>query len=218
MLILGQDFKMGNKGPITLLTITLLCCGVLSFDKIARGESENRTIKLGIVDLNEITRKSLMSKDIARQIDKKRRAFRDEIKAEEESLRFANDELQKQRVLMEPKALQKQFRELQRRQTALQRKVQKRNQLQKFLNKNNVDAKVHYPLPIHLQPSAKFLKYKKGDFPVTERIAKETLSLPVHEFIQKKHIKYILTFLSLPYSLILLSLVYAFKLNDYHSF
>ena len=128
MLILGQDFKMGNKGPITLLTITLLCCGVLSFDKIARGESENRTIKLGIVDLNEITRKSLMSKDIARQIDKKRRAFRDEIKAEEESLRFANDELQKQRVLMEPKALQKQFRELQRRQTALQRKVQKRNQ------------------------------------------------------------------------------------------
>jgi len=70
-------------------------------------------------------------------------------------------------------------------------KVQKRNQLQKFLNKNNVDAKVHYPFPIHLQPSAKFLKYKKGDFPVTERIAKETLSLPVHEFIQKKHIKYI---------------------------
>ena len=75
-------------------------------------------------------------------------------------------------------------------------KVQKRNQLQKFLNKNNVDAKVHYPFPIHLQPSAKFLKYKKGDFPVTERIAKETLSLPVHEFIQKKHIIYISALIS----------------------
>ena len=33
----------------------------------------------------------------------------------------------------------------------------------KFLIKNNIDAKVHYPTPVHLQPAAKFLKYKKGD-------------------------------------------------------
>ena len=98
------------------------------FGGVASGENQDRSIKLGIVDLNEVTRRSLMSKDIARQIDKKRRAFRDEIKAEEESIRLASDELQKQRVFMEPQALQEKFRVLSQRQTALQRKVQQRNQ------------------------------------------------------------------------------------------
>ena len=98
------------------------------FGSVAIGESQKRTIKLGVVDLNEITRKSLMSKDIARQIDSKRRGFRNEIKNEEEKLRLDNDELQKQRVLLSPQALQDKFRALQRRQTALQRKVQQRNQ------------------------------------------------------------------------------------------
>ena len=109
-------------------TIAWICCITFLFGSVAIGETQSRTIKLGVVDLNEITRKSLMSKDIARQIDSKRRAFRDEIKNEEEKLRLDNDELQKQRVLLSPQALQEKFRALQQRQTALQRKVQKRNQ------------------------------------------------------------------------------------------
>jgi len=109
-------------------TIAWICCATFLFGSVAIGETQKRTIKLGVVDLNEITRKSLMSKDIARQIDSKRRAFRDEIKNEEEKLRFDNDELQKQRVLLSPQALQDKFRALQLRQTALQRKVQQRNQ------------------------------------------------------------------------------------------
>ena len=109
-------------------TIAWICCITFLFGSVAIGETQSRTIKLGVVDLNEITRKSLMSKDIARQIDSKRRAFRDEIKNEEEKLRLDNDELQKQRVLLSPEALQNKFRALQQRQTALQRKVQQRNQ------------------------------------------------------------------------------------------
>lgn len=109
-------------------TIAWICCITFLFGSVAIGETQSRTIKLGVVDLNEITRKSLMSKDIARQIDSKRRAFRDEIKNEEEKLRLDNDELQKQRVLLSPEALQEKFRALQQRQTALQRKVQQRNQ------------------------------------------------------------------------------------------
>ena len=108
--------------------IAWICCITFLFGSVAIGETQSRTIKLGVVDLNEITRKSLMSKDIARQIDSKRRAFRDEIKNEEEKLRSDNDELQKQRVLLSPQALQDKFRALQQRQTALQRKVQQRNQ------------------------------------------------------------------------------------------
>ena len=58
--------------------------------------------------------------------------------------------------------------------------------IKKYLIKNGVDAKIHYPVPVHLQPAAKYLKYKIGDFPNAEMLAKSTLSLPVHEYIQKK--------------------------------
>ena len=108
--------------------IAWICCITFLFGSVAIGETQSRTIKLGVVDLNEITRKSLMSKDIARQIDSKRRGFRNEIRNEEENLRLDNDELQKQRVLLSPEALQEKYRALQQRQTALQRKVQQRNQ------------------------------------------------------------------------------------------
>ena len=69
--------------------------------------------------------------------------------------------------------------------------VPKRDELQKFLIKNGVDAKVHYPIPIHLQEASRYLKYKKGDFPVAEKMAKTSMSLPVHEFIKQKDIKYV---------------------------
>ena len=71
--------------------------------------------------------------------------------------------------------------------------VKKRNELKKYLNDKNVDAKIHYPIPIHLQKAAKFLNHKKKDFPVAEEIAKTTLSLPVHEFITNKDVKYVAT-------------------------
>jgi aminotransferase EvaB len=68
--------------------------------------------------------------------------------------------------------------------------VKKRDALKKFLIKKDIDAKIHYPIPIHLQKAAKYLKYKKGDFPIAEKMAKTSLSLPVHEFIDKKHVEY----------------------------
>ncbi len=61
-----------------------------------------------------------------------------------------------------------------------------RNKIMKNLIRNGIDAKIHYPIPMHLQPAARYLKYKKGDFPVAEKISNTTISLPVHEFISKK--------------------------------
>jgi len=60
---------------------------------------------------------------------------------------------------------------------------QQRNELQNYLIENGIDAKVHYPIPMHLQKAANYLGYNKGDFPIAERIADSTISLPVHEFI-----------------------------------
>lgn len=62
---------------------------------------------------------------------------------------------------------------------------ERRDELQAYLIEHGVDAKVHYPVPMHLQPAAKNLGYKLGDFPIAENISRKTLSLPVHEFITR---------------------------------
>lgn len=58
-----------------------------------------------------------------------------------------------------------------------------RDGLLENLVEHGVDAKVHYPVPIHLQEAATHLGYRKGQFPVAERLAASTISLPAHEFI-----------------------------------
>ncbi len=60
---------------------------------------------------------------------------------------------------------------------------ERRDELKAFLNRRGIDAKVHYPRPMHLQPAAAGFGYKAGDFPVAEATSASTLSLPVHEFI-----------------------------------
>jgi len=64
-----------------------------------------------------------------------------------------------------------------------------RDELQQYLISHGVDAKIHYPIPMHLQSAAKEYGYQIGDFPVAEAIADSTLSLPVHEFIGPQHIE-----------------------------
>ena len=63
---------------------------------------------------------------------------------------------------------------------------ERRDELQNYLKENGVDAKVHYPIPMHLQFTASYLGYTKGDFPIAERVANSTISLPVHEFISRE--------------------------------
>ena len=59
----------------------------------------------------------------------------------------------------------------------------KRDQIVEHLNKNNIDAKIHYPIPMHLQPASKKYNYNYSDFPISEKLANSTVSIPVHEFI-----------------------------------
>ena len=61
-----------------------------------------------------------------------------------------------------------------------------RNFAVKKLIKNSIDAKTHYPVPMHLQPPSKKMGYKKGDFPITEKMSDTSISLPVHEFVSIK--------------------------------
>lgn len=66
--------------------------------------------------------------------------------------------------------------------------TEKRDELQKFLLEKGIEALVHYPIPIHLQKAASFLGYKEGSLPMTEKIVKIMLSLPVHQDLTKEEI------------------------------
>jgi aminotransferase EvaB len=67
-----------------------------------------------------------------------------------------------------------------------------RNGLMKYLNKFGIDAKIHYPKPMHLQKPCILNNFNKGNFPVAIKISKKIISLPVHEFVKKNQIKYVI--------------------------
>ena len=64
--------------------------------------------------------------------------------------------------------------------------VKNRKKLISYLGRKGINTAVHYPIPIHLQPAAKFLGYKKGSFPIVEKQAKEILTLPIHQNLKRK--------------------------------
>ncbi len=59
--------------------------------------------------------------------------------------------------------------------------VSRRDELQAFLRARGIETAIHYPKPIHLQPAARALGHKAGDFPVTEAQSERIISLPIHQ-------------------------------------
>ncbi|HEY9168512.1 MAG TPA: DegT/DnrJ/EryC1/StrS family aminotransferase [Lutibacter sp.] len=50
---------------------------------------------------------------------------------------------------------------------------------------------VHYPMPLHLQECFKYLGYVKGDFPISEVVSNEIMSLPMNSYVTNEEIEYI---------------------------
>lgn len=69
--------------------------------------------------------------------------------------------------------------------------VQERDNLNKKLNGLGINTKIHYPVPIHLQATYKYLGYKSGDFPVSEKLAEQELSLPIYPDLSEPNQSYI---------------------------
>ena len=63
-----------------------------------------------------------------------------------------------------------------------------REALRQFLVEHGINAAIHYPRPIHLQPAYAFLGHTPGDFPVSERLADTVLSLPIYAELTEEQI------------------------------
>ncbi len=69
--------------------------------------------------------------------------------------------------------------------------VDKRDELQKYLLSRGVGSAIHYPIPIHLQPAARELGYRKGQFPATERQAERIVSIPVNQSLVREDVNFV---------------------------
>ena len=58
-------------------------------------------------------------------------------------------------------------------------RVPEREGVIRHLTEAHIGAGIHYPVPLHLQKAYEYLGYKAGDFPVSEMVAPEILSLPM---------------------------------------
>lgn len=66
-----------------------------------------------------------------------------------------------------------------------------RDKLRQYLQQKGIVTGIHYPIPLHLTKSFKYLGYKEGDFPVAEDCAKKTLSLPMYPELTREQIEYV---------------------------
>jgi dTDP-4-amino-4,6-dideoxygalactose transaminase len=70
--------------------------------------------------------------------------------------------------------------------------TENRDKLQNYLNENGIGTQIHYPIPPHLSEAYKYLGYKKGDFPITEKQANSVLSLPIYDGMTDEEADYVI--------------------------
>ena len=70
--------------------------------------------------------------------------------------------------------------------------VDDRERLMQYLAENNVETKINYPIPIHLQPIGRKLGHTEGDFPVAEKQASRIMSLPLYPELRDEEVDFVI--------------------------
>jgi UDP-2-acetamido-2-deoxy-ribo-hexuluronate aminotransferase len=66
-----------------------------------------------------------------------------------------------------------------------------RDELRQYLAEKEIPAMIYYPIPLHMQKAYKDERYKEGQFPVTEKLCANVLSLPMHTELDEEQLEYI---------------------------
>ena len=71
--------------------------------------------------------------------------------------------------------------------------VKNRDGVARQLAERGIQTNSHYPVPVHLQEAYRDFGFRAGDFPVSERIGEETLSLPIYPEMTSAQIEFVCT-------------------------
>ncbi|MFD3156216.1 DegT/DnrJ/EryC1/StrS family aminotransferase [Haloimpatiens sp. FM7330] len=68
---------------------------------------------------------------------------------------------------------------------------EKRDELAQYLKENEIGHSIYYPRPLHVQKCFSYLGYKKGDFPVAEKVSQKILALPIYPEIKEEEVEFV---------------------------
>ena len=71
-------------------------------------------------------------------------------------------------------------------------RCESRDRLIEYLNEREIGTIIHYPIPPHLSEAYGYLGFKEGDFPITERLAREVLSIPMYNGMTEEEQNYVI--------------------------
>jgi dTDP-3-amino-2,3,6-trideoxy-4-keto-D-glucose/dTDP-3-amino-3,4,6-trideoxy-alpha-D-glucose/dTDP-2,6-dideoxy-D-kanosamine transaminase len=69
--------------------------------------------------------------------------------------------------------------------------AERRDELLHYCTQREIECKIHYPIPLYCQEGLRHLGYAPGRFPVTDRHAKMTLTLPVHQYLAPEQLSFV---------------------------